>query len=91
MTHQAGGPRTDRDSIYLHSSRRDELLTSVDALRVRPHGDEWWLYEVTTRKLVNVGCRNLLAMELWTAQLRGHKYYQERRADTTGPNRESRA
>ncbi|WP_442960385.1 HIRAN domain-containing protein [Pseudoclavibacter sp. 8L] len=29
-----------------------------------------------------MGCRNLLALELWTAQLRGLKYYQERRADT---------
>ncbi|MGO2751775.1 MAG: HIRAN domain-containing protein [Pseudoclavibacter sp.] len=82
MSEQARGPRTDHDSIYLHSSRWDDLLTSADKLRIRPHGGEWWLYEVTTRKLVNVGCRNLLALELFTAQLRGLQYYQEKRADT---------
>lgn len=44
------------DSIYLHSSQWDELLTSPDRLRLKPHGDELWLSEVTTGKLVNVGC-----------------------------------
>lgn len=82
MTHQARDPRSNRDSIYLHSSRWDELLTAPEKLVIKPHGDEWWLSEVTTGKLVNVGCRNLLPLGIWTAQLRGLEHYQERHADS---------
>jgi hypothetical protein len=38
---------------------------------LRPHHGELWLAEQTTGKFVNVGNRNLVALGLWTVDVRG--------------------
>ena len=89
-------PRTDalesdrkrgvEESVYLHSSRWDELLVpGVDGmppLRFKLHNNRLWFAEDTTRKLVKVQNRKLRQLGVWTVKVRGYNYYPEAVAAT---------
>ena len=46
-------------------------------LHLTPYRGELWLEETTTRQLVKVGNKHLVALGIWTAQLRGLPHYVE--------------
>lgn len=65
----------ERSSVYLHSSRWDQLLRlrpdGMPPFRLVQHGGALWLAEETTGLLVNVANQKLRGLGLWTGQLRG--------------------
>jgi hypothetical protein len=85
---QASIEPAENESIYLHSSRWDELLaptSGIPNLCLSEHKGELWLMETTTSKLVTVGNRHLAKLGIWTANVRGIDYHQAdvRATDTT--------
>lgn len=75
------------DSIYLHSSRWDELLVSgpdgMPPLRLVPHNDRLWFREDTTGKLVKIANRKLTRLGIWSVSVRGWNYYPDAIAATS--------
>jgi hypothetical protein len=87
----ASAEPAEYESIYLHSSRWDELLAPTAGhpnLRLSEHKGELWLMETTTSKLVTVGNRHLAKLGIWTANVRGIDYHKANaRATDTAPGR----
>lgn len=82
---------SEYESVYLHSSRWDELLApsaSLPNLRLTGYKGELWLTEITTGKFVAVGNRHLAKLGIWTANVRGIDYHTAdvRATDTTPGN-----
>jgi hypothetical protein len=69
------------DSIYLDSSRWDELLVADEEglpnLYLQWHDDELWLTEATTGLLLKVANGRLRRMGIWTVKVRGVNYHEE--------------
>lgn len=67
-------------SIYLHSSRWDELLVTdadgMPTLYLQVSSGRLRMTEPTTGQFVSVGNRKLRKMGLWTANLRGVDHYE---------------
>jgi len=83
---EADRERGVEESVYLHSSRWDELLVpgadGMPPLRFKLHNNRLWFAEDTTRKLVKVQNRKLRHLGVWTVKVRGFNYYPEAVAAT---------
>jgi HIRAN domain len=74
------------ESVYLHSSRWDELLDPLIVppnLRLVPYRDELWFAETTTGKLIKVDNKHIARLGIWAFQARGTAYHEDaaKRAD----------
>lgn len=69
------------DSIYLHSSRWDELLLAgadgLPPLTFKEHNGRLWFREDTTGKLVKVANRKLMRLGIWSVKVRGSNYRRD--------------
>lgn len=83
---EADRERGVEESVYLHSSRWDELLVpgtdGMPPLRFKLHNNRLWFAEDTTRKLVKVQNRKLRQLGVWAVKVRGFNYYPEAVAAT---------
>lgn len=65
-------------SIYLHSSRWDELLVAdangMPPLRLHEHNGRLWFKEDTSGKLVNIANQKLPSLGIWSVRVRGTSY-----------------